>query len=65
MNKDSSCLIEARIEVSLKGSNVLSQMNELVIESPNIDETCKKKQQHSHDYIATQKCNMNVYNLEK
>ena len=42
MNKDSSCLIEARIEVSLKGSNVLSQMNELVIESPNIDETCKK-----------------------
>ena len=50
MNQDSSGLIETRVEVGLKGSNVLRQMNKLVIECPNIDESYR----NSH----TQKCNM-------
>ena len=53
MNQDSSGLIETRVEVSLKGSDVLGQMNKLVIECPNIDEAYR----NSH----TQKCNMHEY----
>ena len=41
MNEDSSSLIETRVEVSLKRSNVLSQMNKLVIKGPSIHESYK------------------------
>lgn len=42
VDKDSSSLIETRIEVGLKGSNVLGQMNKLVQVCPNIDEAWKE-----------------------
>jgi hypothetical protein len=48
VNEYSSCLIETRIEVSLQGSNVLGQMNKLVIERPNINEAYKI---HTHKEV--------------
>ena len=40
INKDGCRLVEARVEVSLEWGNVLGEVNELVQECPNIDESC-------------------------
>jgi hypothetical protein len=44
IDEDGSCLIETRIEVSLKGSNILGQMNKLVQVCPNVNEAWKNEQ---------------------
>ena len=60
IDEDSSSLIETRVEVSLKGSNVLGQMNKLVQVCPNINEAWKDIIVNVYIHVYTCMCVMHA-----